>query len=83
MWSLKRLSVSDVSSGLVVERTTSPSRQPPRHYRKNHRWPDGAEWSEETRFGFWEADALLPLAPRRCTTSSSASSPIVCCSVAV
>ena len=29
------------------------------------------------------ADALLPLAPRRCTTSSSASSPIVCCSVAV
>ena len=64
MWSLKRLSVSDVSSGLVVERTTSPSRQPPRHYRKNHRWPDGAEWSEETRFEFWEGPHYV-CGPRR------------------
>jgi hypothetical protein len=47
MWSLKRLSVSDVSSGLAVERAASPSRRPPRHYRKNHRWSVGAEWSEE------------------------------------
>ena len=65
MWSLKRLSVSDVSSGLVVERTTSPSRRPPRHYRKNHHWLVGAEWSEETGFEFGR-DHIMYLDPGVC-----------------
>ena len=65
MWSLKRLSVSSVSSGVVVERTTSPSRRPPRHYRKNHHWSVGAEWSEEIGFLFGR-DHIMYVDPGAC-----------------
>ena len=65
MWSLKRLSVSDVSSGVVAERTTSPSRRHPRHYRKNHRWSVGVEWSEETGFKFGR-DHIMYVDPGAC-----------------
>ena len=50
MWSLKRLSVSTVSSGALEQETVWARRRHPGHYRKNDHWSLGPEWSEELRF---------------------------------